>query len=85
MPSSPQMPTIPTPLKDNLDNRYEVIVALKMVVEMMLGTRGDQPVNRVFVSNSQPTAYNTGDQWINQNTGQMKYWDGKSWLPLRPS
>lgn len=79
MPEVPRMPTIPTVLKANPDNQYEVLVTLKMAVEMLMGTRGDIPVTRTFVQDSTPQAMNTGDLWIQTGNGHISYWNGANW------
>lgn len=82
MPEAPRLPTIPTPLKDDLDNRYDVLVALKMCVEMMMGTRGREPAARTFVQEDMPKAYNIGDFWLQPSKNYLSAWTGKTWTLL---
>jgi len=84
MPDAPKMPSIPMPAgKEDDATRYEAILALKMVVEMMMGTRGQEPVTRTFIGEKVPVAYNVGDQWIQPSSGKMSYWNGDSWHYVR--
>ena len=85
MPDAPKMPTIPTPIKGNEDSTQDVLMTMKQVLEILMGTRGDAPVTRTFFQDKAPTAFSTGDQWIEVNTGIMRYWNGGDWLYVKPS
>ena len=85
MPDAPQFPSIPTPLKGNSDSVQDVLMAMKQTLEIMMGTRGDAPVTRTFFQDKPPTAFVAGDQWIEVNTGIMRYWNGGDWLYVKPS
>jgi hypothetical protein len=76
----PLMPSIPTPVKGNVDSMHDTMMAMKQAVEHLIGTRGAQPASRTFVQNTVPTAYNVGDHWVNSNNGKHSYWDGSKWL-----
>lgn len=79
MPEATQLPTIPTPLKDDMNQRYDVIVALKQAVEHLMGFRGNAPATRTFVQDDTPTAFVVGDQWFRTSTARLSVWDGKGW------
>jgi hypothetical protein len=76
------MPSIPLPTKQDTGTQFDAIMALKMAVEMMMGTRGSDPVSRTWVQPTQPTAFNSGDTWVNSDTGKLNYWTGSQWLPV---
>ena len=81
-PTAPKMPSIPVPVRGNVDSIHETLMAMKQATEMMMGTRNDHPTTRTFVQNTMPHAYNVGDQWIVANTGKLNYWNGSQWLPV---
>lgn len=83
MPDAPKMPTIPTPMKGNPDSVQDVLMNMKQALEILMGTRGDAPVTRTFFADKAPTAFVTGDQWIEINTGIMRYWNGGDWLYVK--
>jgi hypothetical protein len=85
MPEKTQMPSIPTPVKGNLDSVHDTLMEMKQTLEIMMGTRGNWPVTRTFVQDGAPTAFSTGDQWIDLNSGVMRYWNGEDWLFVRPA
>jgi hypothetical protein len=76
------MPAIPTPLREDLDSRHDVIVALKQCVEMLMGTVGRQPVARTFVQEEMPKAYNVGDFWLQPSKNYLSAWTGNTWTLL---
>lgn len=79
MPDPPKI-TIPIPVKGDTQSVHETLMNMKQAVEILLGTRGGQPVTRTFVQKDQPTAHNVGDLWIVEGTGKTAYWDGQRWL-----
>jgi hypothetical protein len=83
MPEAPRVPTIPTVMKDDLDNRYEALIAIKMAVEMMQGQRGGIPVARTFVQEDTPQAMNVGDFWVQPSKQHVSCWGGANWIALK--
>lgn len=79
MPEATKMPSIPVPVKDNLDSRFDCIMALKQAVEILMGTRGDQAVVRTFIQESTPDAFVNGDLWFKPSSARLSTWDGKGW------
>lgn len=80
--AAPKSASIPVPVKGNPDSVHETLMALKQVVEQLLGTRGDQPAGRTFVQEKVPTAVSTGDRWIQPLNGNESYWNGNQWIIL---
>jgi hypothetical protein len=77
-----KMPSIPTPVKGSADSTQEVLLAMKQALELMMGTRGNQPVTRTFLQDDKPSAIAQGDLWITSN-GRASYWSGRDWLLLQ--
>lgn len=87
-------PTIPDPSQD-VSNHYNVLRALKDIVELITGQRGGAPapITRTFATPTQPGAANSpilirqlqaGDLWIDTgNAAKLNYWDAttKLWIP----
>jgi len=82
MPEAPRMPSIPTPVSGDINNLSEVVVAMKMALELMMGTRGSEPVARTFVTEATPKAMNTGDFWLQPNKKFLSCWTGANWQLL---
>ena len=78
-PSPAKLPSIPTPVRGNLDSIHETLMAVKHATEQLMGTRNDHPVTRTFIQETTPFAYVTGDQWVQPSTAHISYWEGKAW------
>ena len=83
-----KIPAIP----DFTDDPQSIGTALRVVkqaVEIVGGQRQGQSLGapQVFVQANEPavtrlTSFNLGDQWINNATDQMSYWNGQQWKLL---
>jgi len=83
-----KLPTIP----DFTDEPQSIGTALRTVkqaVEIIGGQRQGQSLGapQMFVQPNEPTisrltSFSRGDQWINDATDQMYYWDGRQWKLL---
>lgn len=78
----PNLPSIPTPVKGDINSHYDVLVALKQAAEHLMGTRGNEPVTRTFIQDDTPTAFVNGDMWYRTSTGKLSTWDGSGWRTI---
>ena len=83
-----KLPAIPD-FTDEPQSLGTALRTVKQAVEIIGGQRQGQSLGapQVFVQPVEPTtsrltSFNRGDQWINDDTDQMYYWDGRQWKPL---
>lgn len=83
-----KIPAIPD-FTDDPQSLGAALRALKQAVEIIGGLRQGQSLGapQVFVQPVEPTvsrltSFSRGDQWINDDTDQMYYWDGRQWKLL---
>lgn len=83
-----KLPTVPD-FTDDPQSIGTALRAVKQAVEIIGGQRQGQSLGapQVFVQPNEPrparlTAFNIGDQWINDATDQMSYWNGREWKLL---
>jgi hypothetical protein len=81
-----RLPTIPD-FNDTLVSITAALRTLKLGMEILGGLRpGAESLGAplIHVQSQQPriamdTSRRTGDLWIDTDTNQMNYWDGKGW------
>lgn len=78
----PKFPSIPTPIQGNPSSYQDALMAMKQALEMLMGTRGDQPATRTFVDTKTPQAVSKGDLWVEPNSGRLSYWTGRLWQQI---
>lgn len=83
-----KLPAIPD-FTDDPQSLGTALRTVKQAVEIIGGQRQGQSLGapQVFVQPVEPalsrlTSFNRGDQWINDDTDQMYYWNGRQWKPL---
>lgn len=83
-----KFPPIPD-FTENLASIGNALRAVKDSIEQLTGQRQGQSLGApsVFVQPLEPTpgrssSLKRGDQWINDITDEMSYWDGQQWKAL---
>lgn len=83
-----KLPTVPD-FTDDPQSLGTALRAVKQAVEIIGGQRQGKSLGapQVFVQAYEPTQsrltiLNLGDQWINDETDKMFYWNGRQWKLL---
>lgn len=83
MSNAPVYPSIPVPSND-IQSLVTTVRALKQVVEILVGLRGDRGVaGHIAFQDAPPNPTQPGDLWITSG-GKTRVWNGTTWLAIVP-
>lgn len=73
-----KFPSIPDPLA-TIEGLQATVLALKQVVELMLGQRGDLAVPMVYIQSAIPSQPERNEFWFHNQTNKLYVYDGRDW------
>jgi hypothetical protein len=73
-----KFPSIPDPLA-TIEGLQATVLAMKQIIEQLLGLRGDTAVPLVYIQAEVPTQPQRNEFWFHNQTNKLYVYDGRDW------